>query len=224
MIEDTRQKGFTLIELMVAIAISGMLMAVVAMAYTGQSRSNNAVQDMASLQQDLRSALQLMAREIRMAGYNPDKISGAASPQFLTATATTLQFSQDTNGDGDTLDANEIVRFALSGTAPDTSLGRATGVAGVLMPMATNIDQLAFEYLLEDETWTQAPADLTDIRAVRIVVLGHSARGTAGSTDSSTFTPPLESVVPAPDWTPATPGRFHWRMMSLIVQCRNLNI
>ena len=73
MMEDIRQKGFTLIELMVAMAISGMLMAVVAMAYTGQSRSNTTVQDVSSLQQDMRSALQIMAREIRMAGYDPTR-------------------------------------------------------------------------------------------------------------------------------------------------------
>ena len=90
MMEDNRQKGFTLIELMVAMAISGMLMAVVVMAFTGQSKSNNSVQDVTSLQQDLRSALQLMAGEIRMAGYDP---TGKAGSAILTADGTTLKFS-----------------------------------------------------------------------------------------------------------------------------------
>jgi type IV pilus assembly protein PilW len=216
---DTRQQGFTLIELMVAIAISGMLMAVVAMAYTGQSRSNNAVQDMAALQQDLRGALQLMAREIRMAGYNPNGAVGTGIESITNAGGDPeLHFKMDIDGDG-AIGGSEEISYAIN---TNGALGRETGGAGGLQAIADNVDQLAFEYYLNDETWTQAPADLTDIRAVRIVVLGHSDRETAGATDSSTFTPPLESAVL--DWTPASPGRFHWRMMSLIVQCRNLNI
>lgn len=216
--EDIREKGFTLIELMVAMAIAGMLMAVVAMAYTGQSRSNNAVQDMASLQQDLRGALQLMASEIRMAGFNPTGATGAAAPQILTANAATFRFSFDIDEDG-VIGVGEDIRYAIN---TNGALGRETGGAGGLQVIADNVDQLAFEYFLENETWTQTPADLEDIRAVRIVVLGHSARETVGSTDNTTFTPPLDSVVL--DWTPAVPGRFHWRMMSLIAQCRNLSI
>lgn len=222
--EDNRQKGFTLIELMVAMAISGMLMAVVAMAYTGQSRSNNAVQDMASLQQDMRSALQLMAREIRMAGYDP---TGKAGAGISLATSTNLQFTQDI-GDGaggdsdeDTADANENIRYAIN---TNGDLGRETGGAGGLQPVTENIDQLMYEYYLDDETWVAqatTPADRAKIRAVKIIIRGHSARQTAGAVDTSTFIPPIASAAP-PDWTPASPGNFHWRMMSLIVQCRNL--
>ncbi|TKB26447.1 prepilin-type N-terminal cleavage/methylation domain-containing protein [Desulfopila sp. IMCC35006] len=222
MMEDIGQKGFTLIELMVAMAISGMLMAVVAMAYTGQSRSNNTVQDVSSLQQDMRSALQLMAREIRMAGYNP-KSAGA---KIELATATDLRFTEDIDNDG-TIGSGEDIRYAINSNG---ALGRETGGGGGLQAVAENIDQLAYEYLLDDATWTQTPADLTKIRAVKIMILGHSDRETAGVVDTSTFTPPLQTIVPPavapapPDWTPADPGGYHWRMMSLIVQCRNLQI
>ena len=229
MMEDIRQKGFTLIELMVAMAMSGMLMAVVAMAYTGQSRSNTTVQDVSSLQQDMRSALQLMAREIRMAGYDP---TGKAGAGISLATSTNFQFTQDVgdgaggDSDGDTADANEDIRYAIN---TNGALGRETGGGGGLQPIAENIDQLAYEYLLDDNTtWTQTPLDLTKIRAVKIIILGHSARETAGAIDTSTFIPPLETPVVspavAPNWTPAAPGRYHWRLMSLIVQCRNLQI
>ncbi len=221
MMEDIRQRGFTIIELMVAMAISGMLMAVVAMAYTGQSRSNNAIQDVTSLQQDLRSALQLMAREIRMAGYNPTGKAPAAGIVSIenAAKEPELHFKMDTDGDG-TIATGEEVSFGINSNG---SLGRETGGTGGLQPIAENINRLIFEYNLDDGTWTQAPTDLTKIRAVKIIIMGHSARETSGVVDNSTFTPPLTTASP-PDWTPANPGKFHWRMMSLIVQCRNLQI
>ena len=231
--KDNRQKGFTLIELMVAMAISGMLMAVVAMAYTGQNKSNNAVQDISSLQQDMRSALQLMAREIRMAGYDP---TGDADAGIVLATSTDFQFTLDINdgaggdSDGATDGVDEDIRYAIntSGDLGREVVGGATG----LRPVTENIDQLMYEYYLENGAWTQTPTagELDKIRAVKIIIRGHSARQTAGTVDTSTFTPPIETVVPPavvptpPDWTPATPGNFHWRMMSLIVQCRNLKI
>lgn len=225
MMEDTRQEGFTLIELMVAMAISGMLMAVVVMAFTGQSRSNNSVQDVTSLQQDLRSALQLMASEIRMAGYDPTGKAGAGIIDETHSGNAERRFKINTNGDvgdEDCDDPDENIYYATYVNGDGIScLGRKTG-NGNFTPIAENIDQLAYEYFLDDETWTQAPVDLTKIRAVKIVILGHSARSTAGAVDTSTFIPPLESVNL--DWTPATPGNFHWRMMSLIVQCRNLSI
>ena len=221
MMEDIRQKGFTLIELMVAMAMSGMLMALVAMAYTGQSRSNTTVQDVSSLQQDMRSALQVMAREIRMAGYNPK----GAGAKIESATASDLRFTEDIDNDG-TIGSGEDIRYAIN---TNGALGRETGGGGGLQPVAENIDNLAYEYLLDDNTtWTQTPTDLTKIRAVKIIILGHSARETAGAVDTSTFIPPLATPVVspavAPDWTPANPGRYHWRLMSLIVQCRNLQI
>lgn len=213
--DRNRQRGFTLIELLVAMAIASMLMAVVAVAFTGQSKSYNSQQDIISLQQDMRSALLFLANEIRMAGYDP----AGKDAKILVANATTFQFSQDLNGDGDTNDANEIIKYVKSGTG---ALGRATGVAGVPQPVADNIDQLAYQYYLDDNTWTQTPVDLEQIRAVKIMILGHSDRETAGVADTTVFKPPLEPPAVSPIWTPATPGKYHWRMMSLVVQCRNM--
>lgn len=221
-----KQKGFTLVELMVAMAIAGLLVAMVSLAYTSQSGSYNSQQDALALQQDMRSALQFLAKEIRMAGYDP---SGSANAGITTATPTTFRFTRDVTGgaggdsDGDTSDPNEDIRYAINGSG---SLGRETGGTGGLQPVAENIVRLLFEYRLDDGTWLPVVSSVKDrrrIRAIKIMVLGHSARETARVADHSTFGPPLESA-PVPDWTPASPGRYHWRLMSLIVQCRNLHI
>ncbi len=215
--------GFTLIEMLVALAITSILVAVVALAFTGQSRSYNSQQEIISLQQNMRSALQFLAKEVRLAGYDP---TGSANAGIITATGSELRFTRDIGdgaggtSDGDTDDPEEDIRYALSA---DGALGRETGGTGGLQPVATNIVQLAFEYYMDNETWTQTPGDPNDIRAVKIMILGRSARETSRTVDTSTFRPPMESGTP-PLWTPANPGHHHWRMMSLIVQCRNLSI
>jgi len=162
-----------------------------------------------------------------MAGYDP---TTTADAKIEKATATELIFTQDTSdgasgpSDGDTNDPNEIIRYTISGT---NSLGRATGAAaligaGILQPIAENSENLAFEYLIDAtaDTWTQTP-DLEKIRAVKIVVLARTARQTSSATDTSTFTPPIVTP-PILDWTPATPGKYLRRMMSVVVQCRNI--
>lgn len=219
-----RTGGFTLVELLVGIALASMLMAVVGLAYTTQSKSYNSLQDAASLQQEMRSALELMAKEIRMAGYDPTRRAHAG---ITAATMTNFRFTQDTGdgaggaSDGDTTDPGEDIRYALSGSG---SLGRETGGLGGLQPIAGNIANLAYEYLLDDGTWSRSPADLRKIDAVKVVFLGRSSRETAGLSDSTVFTVPFDSPGVLVNWTPADPGRFHWRMLSLVIQCRNLQI
>jgi type IV pilus assembly protein PilW len=221
---QNRQSGFTLVELMVAMGVSSFLLAGMVMAFTGQSRSYNTQQEITVLQEDIRACLSMMTSEIRMAGYDP---TTTADAKILLANATEFQFSLDITddadtgpSDGDTGDANEIIRYKIN---TEGSLGRATG-AGTLQPLAENTEQLSFEYLIKlvPETWTQTPtaADLEKIRAVKIVVLARTARQTSSTTDTSTFIPPIDGTPL--DWTPATPGKYQRRMMSVVVQCRNI--
>lgn len=221
MVKDNNQSGFTLMELMIVMAISGVLLAGMVMAFTGQNRSYNTQQEITALQEDIRASLGLMTSEIRMAGYDP---TTTADAKIILANATEFQFSLDItddagtgSSDGDTKDANEIIRYKIN---TEGSLGRAAG-AGTLQPMAENTENLAFEYLVNvtPETWTQTPADLKKIRAVKISVLARTERQTSSTTDSSAFIPPIAG---AGTWTPATPGKYQRRMMSVVVQCRNL--
>ena len=62
--------GFTLVELLVSVAIGLFLVAVVGGVYLSSKGSFNYQDAMSRLQENSRFAMERMARDIRMAGYN----------------------------------------------------------------------------------------------------------------------------------------------------------
>ncbi len=64
-------KGFTLVELLVSMAIAGLVAGAMFASYRSQQDSYVAQQEISSMQQNLRAALFFMERDIRLAGYDP---------------------------------------------------------------------------------------------------------------------------------------------------------
>ena len=95
-------RGFTLIELLMAVAIAGVVVGGVYSVYLTQQKSYLAQQEIVEMQQNLRAAMQLMEREIRMAGYTPYEESGAG---IQTANANSIRFTMDIH-DGSDNDAD----------------------------------------------------------------------------------------------------------------------
>jgi type IV pilus assembly protein PilW len=173
-----RESGFSLIELLIAIAVGSIvLMLVVGFLHSQQriSVTHNAVMDM---QQGVRSAVSLMTREIRMAGYDP---TGNAGAEIQQANVTSFTFTTDNNANGDLVDeddkweSNERIRYAIN---TNGDLGRATG-EGVFHAIAYNVDALEFVYLDEngarlDDGAGNVIASIEDIRAVQFTVVARS--------------------------------------------------
>jgi len=183
----TNEAGFTLVELMIALVVSGLVMAAVVSVYVAQSRSYSVQDDIANIQQDLRGALVLLPSEIRQAGCDPEK-SGA--PGILDGpnrpAKNRFQFTMDIRGnavnansaDGDICDTGEYVGYgfaagtdtnndgivdnggaAWSGTG---SLGRQTGNACTLVfggydPLADNVEAIEFNYLIDNDNNPSTP-------------------------------------------------------------------
>ena len=63
-------RGFTLVELLIALAVSGIIMTGIFSAFKTQQDSYLAQEQVAEMQQNLRASLYIMTREIRMAGYD----------------------------------------------------------------------------------------------------------------------------------------------------------
>ena len=114
-----REAGFTLVELMIALFISGLVMAALVTIYTAQTRAYSKHDDIADIQQNLRGALAILPREIRLAGCDPEETGG---PGILVAARNRLQFTLDVRGnatnatsaDGDTDDTDENIGYTLT--------------------------------------------------------------------------------------------------------------
>jgi len=94
-----RQKdGFTLVELMVALALSGLVIAAVYKTLSSQQRVYTAQEQVVSTQQELRAGMEYVVRDLRMAGYNPHSIESTFG--VSAADDDTITFATDYDGDG----------------------------------------------------------------------------------------------------------------------------
>jgi type IV pilus assembly protein PilW len=185
-----KESGFSLIELLITIAVGSIVLTLVVGFLFSQQRisvTHNAVMDM---QQGVRSAVSLMTREIRMAGYDP---TGNAGAEIEQADVDSFTFTTDNNGDGNLVDdtdptkweANERIRYAINNNG---DLARATGGGNPrptnLQPIAYNVDALEFVYLdengtrLDDDSNGNVTSSIEDIRAVQITVVAKSGGDT----------------------------------------------
>jgi type IV pilus assembly protein PilW len=87
--------GFTLLELLIAMAISGMVMTGIYQAYVQQMRVSNTQNQVVDMQQSARVAMLFLERDIRLAGLNP---SGMADVGIDTALDYSIQLSLDVTG------------------------------------------------------------------------------------------------------------------------------
>lgn len=82
----TRSAGITLIELMIALAISAVLLAGVSTVYVGNRKAATLNEGISRVQENLRFASELLAQDIRMAGYvgcKTDNITNALNTPTL---------------------------------------------------------------------------------------------------------------------------------------------
>lgn len=244
-------KAFTLVELMIGVAISIVIATAIGSVYIAQQKIYLAQEQVAEMQQNLRAAADLIAREIRMAGYDS---TGKAGAGVTTALVGQFGFSQDNNDDGDTADTNEIIDLGFSDQAgsdvgrdgiPDTVIngvpnaiffGRRTGGAvGTYQAIAENIQAIEFVYILADGTRTSAPtaAQLADLHAVQVSILARASQPDPGILNTMVYCPgsnPLDlatgqcvAPAPAPIWG-AYNDNFRRRLLITTVQCRNIGI
>jgi len=135
-------KGLTLVELMIAMVISLVVFGLIYQAYQAQQRARTREQLVVDMQQNARSALAFMRRELRMAGYDP-KESGNFG--FKSAGIGEVRFTLDLNADGLENNDNEDITYWLS----DGDLKRSNKNAE--RPLAYDIVAVAFAYAFDND-------------------------------------------------------------------------
>lgn len=155
-------RGFTLIELLIAMAIGTIMMAAIVDTFVTQRKTYDLQEQIAEMTQNARIGMDMLSREIRMAGYNP---TGAAF-EPISYDLTKLEIRADLNGDGDLDDNDETVVYSYDSAT--LQLMRETG--GSQQPLAENITDFTFNYL------DQAGAVVSDAAAVYQIEVSITAR------------------------------------------------
>jgi prepilin-type N-terminal cleavage/methylation domain-containing protein len=126
------QKGFTMAELLVAAGLSLVVMGAVYSVYRVQAHTVKVQEFRTEAQEYARNALDMMVREMRNAGYFPQRAAcpvPANTNGIVAATATTIQFVYDANGDGDCADAGENITYSYDPNTLDISRAADGGAA-----------------------------------------------------------------------------------------------
>lgn len=189
-------KGFTLVELMVTLAISSLVMSGIYAVFHKQVATHNTERLVVSMQQNARAAMSFMERDIRMARYDP-----TASGLFTIGTANRaqLQFLSDNSVEDGAVNDGENITYALDNDADGNGIADGTPcdlvriVNDAAEPtgwrtdvVARNIDALNFDYFdtsvipvnaLIDKTaapWQVPAGQIVDIGSIRVSIVARS--------------------------------------------------
>jgi type IV pilus assembly protein PilW len=169
--------GFTLIELLVSMAIGLGVIAAVAGTFTAQTRQNNAEEQIAQMQQNVRGALDLMVREIHMAKYNPAGTTAFSSAYGVTYNASQLEVKADMDGDGvinTSSGSVEDIIYAHDGT--NLYITRKLGAGGTAEIVADNIIAFTFNYYDANGSAVTSSANSGNIRKVAVNITARTAK------------------------------------------------
>lgn len=161
---ENNERGFTIIELVVGLTISLILLGVAVKIFLVQQRAYNVQEQLSEMQQNIRSAMDIIVRETKMAGYDP---TGTAFSSGIIYNTDQLQILADLDGNGSTDDPNEDITYTWD--EGNLQIDRNTG--GGDQPLAENITEFTFDYLKADGSDASAS---DEIRQIRISITGRT--------------------------------------------------
>ena len=164
------EQGFSLVEMLLAMAIGSIVMAAIVNMFVNQRKAYAIREQVTEMQQNARTGIDYLVRELTMAGYDPAGTSGAG---IVAATANSIQFTMDISKNG-VIEAEENVTFLLYDDGADDDLDLGRRVNGVTELIAENIQALSLRYTLADGTTTDTPADPSQIRGIDVSLIART--------------------------------------------------
>lgn len=221
-------EGFTLVELMIALVVSGFIMAALYSAYVVNQKQASVQEQVSDMQQNLRAGMNYLINEVRLAGFDP---TGGAKAGIVLADKDAIIFTADLNGDGNTnkdnddTDENVGYDIYLSPSTGFWTLGRAesskSSVLPVHQPLAENIEKIEFLYLNKDDEETTV---LTEVSSLRISMLARASQPDRNFTNAMTYYPASYSdFASGIKWGPYG-DNFRRRLLITSVQLRNMGL
>ncbi len=114
---SNKQKGFSLIELMISMVIGLIILAAVLTMFISMVGSNNDNLKSIRLKQDLRAAMGLITRDLRRAGFNSNAAADSATTPATNPFDNIQIFTgnvEDTDANGDGVRAGNCVMFSYN--------------------------------------------------------------------------------------------------------------
>jgi len=186
------KKGVTLIELLVGLVISGVIIAGIYRMFIGQTRAYTVQEQVVEVQQNIRGAMELILRDVRMAGYtsniNPVTLSTSIFPgdNTLTVRPDAIRVEYQRNGVRNIVvyyikNGNELWRYKDDGTITDeeflenvnalTFTYGVDGIVGLDTSQDGAMDDQILDGIINDNDWVTATTVSTgnlNIIAIRI--------------------------------------------------------
>jgi len=207
---------------MITLVLSAIIIGSIYTAFLSQLRSYTAQEQVAEMQQNLRSGTNQLLRELRMAGYDPQVTGLYGIDQSLTD-STSCSFTADLNENGGSPGSGggqaEVFLYELydsDSDGVDDALRRTPGGSAV----AENIEALEFYYRLADGTRVLNPTSLQIplIRGVEVTMLAR-----AGDPDRNYVNTVTYTTASGVDWGPFN-DNFRRRLLVNNIICRNLGL
>jgi len=179
-----QKKGVTLIELLVALAILGIVIGAIYRLFIVQTKAYTVQDHAVEVQQNVRSAMEILLRDLRMTGYDDDN---TASTVAITTPILTPVLDSDITVSYEYYDStlaqyqSHTVRYWRDASS---TLFRQLTINGVDQPpvpdtLLQNVDALTFTYGIDTnddgvcDNWvTAAGVGASKVIAVRVVLTG----------------------------------------------------
>jgi len=168
-----KASGFTLVELLVALAVGAILLTAIYSVYGGLTRSYTTQNVAADMQQVVRAGIDFMVEDIIRAGLNPN---GAIGFGILDATSASIHFTADRNMNG-TLDSANSEDITYSYVPASNLIEQC---AEDCQPFIDNVTDLTFTYLDGSGNDLGNPVAAADLADIRTIVISMTVQEPAG--------------------------------------------
>ncbi len=186
--QKNNHRGFTLVEMVMVLAISTIVLAAMYSVFTIANKNFTTQNAAANVQQNLRSAIGLMARDIRLAGLDP---SGSDNFGITHASQAKIRFTMDSidsgsgafNGIVDEANWEEITYDFQGNQIMQTLYETVTTSTADTAALISNVKEVKFKYYdsANYDLGNPVPSDkLADIRTVEILVTHEEPAGREG--------------------------------------------
>jgi len=147
------QRGVTLVELLVVLVISGLLLGGIYYLFVAQTKAYTVQEQVVEVQQSLRGAMEIMLRDLRMAGFDRDAVTSKINiltPLVVGDQSVTVNYEYD--------DTTQYT-ILYQRNAGDSTLIRqlttikddGTTVVGPQEVLLENVENLEFRYGVDED-------------------------------------------------------------------------